>query len=69
MDLISALGEYGVTLRVTGTVRAAEQWAVAGELRKRLLTAFEEAGIQMPRTQRVVITQEAAGKPGRTPKS
>jgi len=69
MEMISAMGEYGVTLRITGTVRAAEQWAVAGELRKRLLAAFDEAGIQMPRTQRVVLSQDATGKPGRAPKS
>jgi small conductance mechanosensitive channel len=64
-DLVSDLGESGVTLRVTGTVRAAEQWSVAGELRKRLLAAFEEAGVEMPRTQRVVLVQESGGKAAR----
>jgi moderate conductance mechanosensitive channel len=64
-DQISALGDYGVTITVGGTVRAGEQWSVAGELRKRLLTAFDESGIEMPRAQRVVLAGEPAVKPGR----
>jgi small-conductance mechanosensitive channel len=44
-----------VTLKVLGTVRASEQWAVSGELRRRLLTAFAENGIEMPQPQRVVL--------------
>jgi small conductance mechanosensitive channel len=46
----SALGELGVTLKILGTVRASEQWAVGGELRKRLLLAFQENGIEIPHT-------------------
>jgi len=40
VDQVSALGKLGVTLKIVGTVRASEQWAVGGELRKRLLAAF-----------------------------
>ncbi|HEX7495257.1 MAG TPA: mechanosensitive ion channel family protein [Candidatus Limnocylindrales bacterium] len=57
VERVSALGELGVTLKVVGTVRAAEQWAVGGELRKRLLAAFAESGIEIPQPQRVVLTQ------------
>lgn len=57
VERVSALGEYGVTLKILGTVRASEQWAVGGELRKRLLAAFGEAGIAIPQPQRVLLTQ------------
>jgi small-conductance mechanosensitive channel len=60
VDRVAALGEYGVTLKILGTVHAPEQWAAAGELRKRLLAAFREHGIEIPRPQRVVL----AGPPG-----
>ena len=58
VDRIAALGEYGVTLKILGTVRAPDQWAAAGELRKRLLAAFREHGIEIPRPQRVVLARE-----------
>jgi small-conductance mechanosensitive channel len=63
VERVEALGEYGVTLKILGTVRAPDQWAAAGELRKRLLAAFKEHGIEIPRPQRVVLTREAAGLP------
>jgi small conductance mechanosensitive channel len=50
VDQVSALGKLGVTLKIVGTVRASEQWAVGGELRKRLLAAFGESGIEIPHT-------------------
>jgi len=55
VDRVAALGEYGVTLKILGTVRAQDQWAAAGELRKRLLAAFHKNGIEIPRPQRVVL--------------
>jgi small conductance mechanosensitive channel len=58
VDRVSALAEYGVTLKILGTVRATEQWAAAGELRKRLLVAFKANGIEIPRPQRVVLSRE-----------
>jgi small conductance mechanosensitive channel len=61
VERVSQLGEYGVTLKVLGTVRASEQWAVSGELRKRLLAAFQENGVEMPQPQRIVL----AGAKGR----
>ncbi len=53
---VQALGENGVTLKVLGQVRAAEQWAVAGELRKRILAAFAEHGIEIPFPHRVMVS-------------
>ena len=63
VDRITALGEYGVTIKILGTVRAPDQWAAAGELRKRLLAAFNEHGIQIPQPQRVVLAREPGGPP------
>jgi len=57
VERVEALGELGVTLKILGTVRASEQWAAGGELRKRLLDAFREHGIEMPQPQRVVLAQ------------
>jgi len=58
VDRVSALAEYGVTLKILGTVRAPDQWAAAGELRKRLLAAFKEHGIEIPRPQRVILSRD-----------
>jgi small-conductance mechanosensitive channel len=58
VERVAALGEYGITLKVLGLVRATEQWAAGGELRKRLLAAFETHGIEIPRPQRVVLSRD-----------
>jgi small conductance mechanosensitive channel len=63
VDRVAALGEYGVTLKILGTVRAPDQWAAAGELRKRLLAAFAEHGIEIPRPQRVILSREPGAAP------
>ena len=58
VERIEAIGEYGITLKVLGMVRAQEQWAAGGELRKRLLAAFATHGIEIPRPQRVVLARD-----------
>ena len=63
IDRVAALGEYGVTLKILGTVRAPDQWAAAGELRKRLLAAFKEHGIEIPRPQRVILSRDPGALP------
>ena len=57
---VEALADSSVTLKVLGQVRAAEQWAVGGELRKRILAAFTRAGIKIPFPHRVVVNQGGA---------
>jgi small conductance mechanosensitive channel len=57
VERVQSLEPNGVTLKILGTVRAADQWAAAGDLRKRLLAAFREHGIEIPRPQRVVLTR------------
>lgn len=59
---VNELGQNGITLKVLGQVRAAEQWTVAGELRKRVLAVFAEHGIKIPFPQRVMITQPDEGE-------
>jgi small conductance mechanosensitive channel len=58
VERVEALGEYGVTLKILGSVRASEQWAASGEYRKRLLAALQANGIEIPRPQRVMLTQD-----------
>jgi moderate conductance mechanosensitive channel len=58
VERVEALGEYGVTLKILGSVRATEQWAAGGEFRKRLLAALQASGIEIPRPQRVVFAQD-----------
>jgi small conductance mechanosensitive channel len=58
VERVAALAEYGVTLKILGTVRAADQWAAGGDFRKRLLVAFKANGIEIPRPQRVVLARD-----------
>jgi small conductance mechanosensitive channel len=58
VERIEAIGEYGVTLKILGSVRAVDQWAAGGELRKRLLAAFAEHGVEIPRPQRVIFARD-----------
>jgi moderate conductance mechanosensitive channel len=69
VDRVAAFAEYGVTLKILGTVRAPDQWAAAGELRRRLLRAFDEHGIELPRPQRVFLARppSVAAAPGPEP--
>ncbi|MFL5680433.1 MAG: mechanosensitive ion channel family protein [Chloroflexota bacterium] len=66
VERVEALAEYGITLKILGSVRAVDQWAAAGELRKRLLAAFTENGIEIPRPQRIVLARDPDG-PGPLP--
>jgi small conductance mechanosensitive channel len=63
---VDALGDSGITIKVVGSVRAGEQWAVTGQLRTRLLRAFGEAGIEIPFPHRVVISR-GEGSPADLP--
>lgn len=62
VERVEALAEYGVTLKILGTVRAADQWEASGDFRKRLLAAFKEHGIEIPRPQRVVLARDPGGE-------
>jgi moderate conductance mechanosensitive channel len=47
VDRVSSLDAEGVTLKILGSVRAADRWAATGELRKRIATAFAAAGVEI----------------------
>jgi small conductance mechanosensitive channel len=61
VERVEALAEYGVTLKILGSVRATEQWAARGEFRKRLLAGLQANGIEIPRPQRVVLARDPRG--------
>jgi small conductance mechanosensitive channel len=63
VERVQALGDSGVTLKVLGMVRGGEQWAAAGELRKRLLVAFAVHGIEIPYPHRVVLARGVTPEP------
>lgn len=54
---VDNLNESSVDIRIVGETRPLEQWAVAGELRKRLKQAFDKEGIEIPFPQRVFINK------------
>lgn len=54
-------GDSGITIKVLATTTPMQQWAVAGELRRRLKRAFEAEGIEIPYPHRVLITRPEAG--------
>lgn len=55
---VENIGEFGVTLKIVGRVRAPALPAANGELRRRLLAAFAANGIELPRPQRVVLAKD-----------
>jgi small-conductance mechanosensitive channel len=63
---VSALGEIGITLKIMGTVRAADQWEAGGDFRRRLIVAFEANRIEFARPDRVVLRRapDASEPPG-----
>jgi small-conductance mechanosensitive channel len=67
VERVEALGEYGVTLKILGSVKAGEQWSVGGELRKRLLGAFRANGIEIPDPRHVLYARD--GSPPAPPPS
>lgn len=57
---VDALSDLGVTLRISGKVRAADRWAAPGELRKRIVAAFQANGIEIPARGRAQFPRETA---------
>ena len=58
VERVEALGDFGITLKILGSVRATDQWSAGGDFRKRLLDAFKTNGIEIPRPQRVVLSRD-----------
>lgn len=45
---LDSLSDSSVDLKILGDTKPSMQWAVSGELRKRLKTAFDKEGIDIP---------------------
>jgi small conductance mechanosensitive channel len=50
-------GEPGIPILVTATVRPGEQWEVAGELRRRVISGLQVAGIELAAGRTVVVSR------------
>jgi small-conductance mechanosensitive channel len=51
---VNDLGDSAVVVKILGETHPLKQWEVAGEMRQRILVAFEREGIEIPFPQRVV---------------
>ncbi len=51
---IDNFGDSSVEIKIVGDVKPLQQWAITGELRKRLFEAFKQENIEIPFPQRVV---------------
>ncbi len=45
---VANFGDSGIDIKVLGETKPMKQWAVTGELRKRIKKAFDEEGIEIP---------------------
>ena len=50
---VNNFGDSSVDVKILGETMPGEQWAVTGELRKRLKKAFDKEGIEIPYPQQV----------------
>ena len=55
---VDDFADSAVIIKISGEVRPLEQWAVLGELRKRIKIAFDKQGIEIPFPQIVVHQKE-----------
>ena len=63
VERVESIDEIGVTLKILGHgPRRRSNGPPAGEFRKRLLAAFAEHGIEIPRPHRVVFTADEGGR-------
>lgn len=53
---VDAFADSAIMVKVLGDTKVLMQWEVAGEFRKRIKMAFDNAGIEIPFPQRVVHT-------------
>ncbi len=58
---VDPVADPGVPIVVGATVRPGQQWAVAAELRRRVLAAFARERIELASAQRLVLAPPAGG--------
>ena len=61
---VEEFGDSGITIRAVGDTRPMEQWAVLGELRRRIKRAFDEEGVEIPWPHIKLYKGEEKGKAG-----
>ncbi len=62
---VENLGDKDVTIRIRLKTVPLRQWEIASELRRRIKKAFEDAGIEIPLVQPIVVGPGAAAPPPR----
>ncbi len=58
-ERVDGFGDSSIEIKILGVTRPIQQWAVSGELRRRLKRAFDEEGIEIPFPHRVLVTSGA----------
>ncbi len=58
---VETVADSGIPILVQGTVRPGDQWAVAGELRRRILEAFGGAGIELATSRQFILDGRGRG--------
>ncbi len=58
---VDSFGESAIIMKVLGETKAARQWDVTGELRKRLKIEFDKEGIEIPFPQRTLHEAKRSG--------
>lgn len=56
-ERVDDFADSAVVVKILGDTLPLQQWAVTGELRKRLKIAFDKAGIEIPYPQRTIHTR------------
>lgn len=56
-ERVDEFADSAIVIKILGETKPLRQWAVTGELRKRLKIAFDAAGIEIPFPQRVIHTK------------
>ena len=53
-ERVDDFGDSAIIVKILGKTQPTEQWAVAGQMRKRLKKAFDKNGIEIPFPQRTI---------------
>lgn len=53
---VDNLGDSSIDLKIVGDTKPIQQWAIMGELRKRLKRAFDDEGIEIPYPHQTIAT-------------
>jgi len=59
---VNEFADSSIVVKITGRTEPMQQWAVTGELRRRIKKAFDKAKIEIPFPQRVIHNPESKPK-------